>query len=69
MAGATVDTGTFPLSAPQKPLNTPCLRPVAMMRLTADRGVPTISTPRTSASSPVFTSTRNTMRGTPLKAW
>ena len=35
-AGATVETGTMPLSAPQKPLNTPSVCPVATMRLIDD---------------------------------
>ena len=49
-AGATVDTGTMPLSAPQKPLNTPSWSEVASTRLMDESGVPTISTPLTSVS-------------------
>ena len=56
--GATVETATFPLSAPQKPLKMPAVRLVAMILLIELSGVPTISTPRTSVSLPSRTSTR-----------
>src|SRR5579859_2607 len=50
IAGATADTGTLPLSAPQTPLNTCCVSPVVIIRVNAASGVPTMSTPRTSSS-------------------
>src|ERR1700719_746294 len=50
IAGATADTGTLPLSAPQTPLNTCCVSPVVIIRVNAASAVPTMSTPRTSSS-------------------
>ena len=50
MAGATALTGMLPDSAPQMPLKTSCLSPVARMLLSAAWGVPTMLTPRTSSS-------------------
>src|SRR3984957_9638258 len=48
IAGAAAETGTLPDSAPQIPLNTLVVSPVAAIWVKTVRGVPTISTPRTS---------------------
>src|ERR1700732_5344849 len=50
IAGAAADTGTLPDSAPQIPLKTLVVSPVAAIRDNTVSGVPTISTPRTSLS-------------------
>jgi len=47
IAGDAAATGTEPDSAPQYPLNTSCLSPVATIFVKAASGVPTMSTPRT----------------------
>src|SRR5205823_3457966 len=50
IAGEAAATGTDPDSAPQYPLNTSGVSPVATILVRAASGVPTISTPRTSSS-------------------
>ena len=63
IAGATAETGTLPLSAPQTPLNTCCSSPVETIRVKAASGVPTISTPRTNSSGRPSAYTRYTITG------
>ena len=49
MAGADAETGTEPDSAPQYPLKVSIVSPVATIFVSETRGVPTMSTPRTSS--------------------
>ena len=68
IAGETADTGTLPDSAPQYPLNTSGLSPVARILAKLASGVPTMSAPRTSSSGRPSGYTRYTITGITLKA-
>src|ERR1700740_1257544 len=68
MAGAAAATGTDPDSAPQYPLNTSIVSPVATIFVRETRGVPTISTPRTNSSRRPSANTLYTTRGCTWKA-
>src|SRR5262249_15885055 len=68
IAGEAAETGTEPDSAPQYPLKTSGVSPVATILVSAASGVPTMSTPRTSSSGRPSGKTLYTTSGKTWKA-